>query len=674
MRADERLRGGQPFDERTRVLLDVECESLDDVMDAVGEEFETGFELSDKQRQKVDKTLRRHGDIGVDALKHGVALVHERLRGIDIPDMAAIVRTTTPLELSDEEEDKAPARFVVVLLSNKPTHPLTSIAAEFTHLMRRATFQTAAESAANRDELIAEYEKALEEALRFEHIPEELQRTGRLFGGVARDLGRRLPLWMGDWTDGFNTKVVASTLFMFFACLAPAVAFGGLLSTLTGGQIGAIETVLASVVCGLLWSVFAGQPLAIVGATGPNVIFIGILFGMCERFNAPFLPTLAWTGLWAGLFMIILAALDASALIRFFTRFSDEIFAALIAMIFISEAAKDLVRLFTDGHTPHDTALLSLLLALGTFGLAISMSRFRRSPYLRPRVREFLSDFGPAIALVTFSLIGWSMHAVELETLAVPETFAPTIEREWFVNPMDAPTWVIAATPIPAVLLTILIWTNQNITARLANSPDYKMKKGPAFHYDIVVMGFLVALMGLFGLPWVVGAVVRSLNHVKSLVVEKDGKVVGVVEQRLSNFVVHILLGIALLLFLPLLGVVPMPVLFGMFIFMGVGTLGGNQFVKRMELWILDPEQYSPTHYLRAVPSKRVHLFTAVQAGCLTVLWLVKASIIGILFPFFLALLVPVRMMMGRFFAAEHLALLDAEEVPADEADREVGV
>jgi len=93
-----------------------------------------------------------------------------------------------------------------------------------------------------------------------------------------------------------------------------------------------------------------------------------------------------------------------------------------------------------------------------------------------------------------------------------------------------------------------------------------------------------------------------------------------------------------------------------------------------MRLWILDPDKYTPVHYLRAVPAKRVHGYTAVQLACLGVLWLVKTSPLGILFPFFLALLIPVRMFLRRFFRSEHLALLDAEEVPADEEFREVGV
>ena len=40
----------------------------------------------------------------------------------------------------------------------------------------------------------------------------------------------------------------------------------------------------------------------------------------------------------------------------------------------------------------------------------------------------------------------------------------------------------------------------------------------------------------------------------------------------------------------------------------GVGTLGGNQFADRLQLWLMDPEKYPETHYLRAVPKRVVHV------------------------------------------------------------------
>lgn len=653
------------------VLLDLVTHDLHDAIEQVAKAFCALPGVDDAYRQAIESTLHHELDGGPDVLESSVAIVHSRV-SVPGPPVAALIRLseTSPAENPDGE----PVRFAWVLLSNERTHPRISFAAEFAKLMHEPAFAEAALAAPTEGALLRVYEEALSRKVGLMDTPPGLRFTRKPFGGMAADLRRRLPWWLDDFRVGLSTKVFGSTLFMYFACLAPAVAFGGLLHELTGGQIGAVETLMASAISGLVWALFAGQPLAILGATGPNVIFTGILYGLCVHYDAPFLETAACTGLWSMLFMWILAATDASVLIRFFSRFTDEIFAVLISLIFIVQALGDIGAGFEDPAVADDTALLTLVLALGTFGVAFSLSRFRRSPFLLARVREFLADFGPAIAIIAMSALALYLHRVDLPNLPVPDTLAPSVERSWLVNPFAAPRWVWLASAVPALLLTILVWFNQNITARLINSPDNKLLKGPAYHWDIGVMGFLLGLMSLFGLPWVVGAVVRSLNHVRSLD-RSDGDVagMGVLENRVSNLAIHLLLAISLL-FLPLLAYIPMAVLFGVFLFMGVGSLGGNQFADRIKLWVMDPEKYPETHYMRAVPNRIVHLFTGVQLVCLAILWFVKSSPIGLAFPFFVAMLVPVRMALGRWMEPEHIALLDGDEIPADEEFREVGV
>ena len=652
------------------VILDVSAEDLHAAVVGLEHTFDRKKGVNEAYRVAIRASLHREMDQGPDVLESSVAVIHDTL-DVPGPPVAALIRLDH--DTLGHAPDGTAIRFAWVLLSNASTHPRLSLAAEFAKLMHEPTFVEAALAAPSEGALLRVYEEALSRKVGLVDMPPGLRYSGKLFGGIREDLRRRLPWWLDDFKVGFSPKVVASTLFMYFACLAPAIAFGGLLHELTGGQIGAVETLLASAVSGLLWALFAGQPMAILGATGPNVIFTGILYSLCVRYDIPFLPTAAWTGLWAMFFMWILAATDASVLIRFFSRFTDEIFAVLIGLIFIVQAVNDVRHGFVDDAVADDTALLTLVLALGTFGIARGLSEFRRSPYLLPRVREFVSDFGPAIAIFVMSGFALYLHTVDLPGLPVPDKLQPTIERSWLINPFDAPQWVWLASAAPALLLTILVWFNQNITARLINSPDNKLLKGPAYHWDIAIMGTLLGLMSMFGLPWVVGAVVRSLNHVKSLERSDGPNGLGVLENRVSNIGIHLLIAASLLM-LPLLSYIPMAVLFGVFLFMGVGTLGGNQFAERARLWVMDPEKYPETHYLRAVPKRVVHMFTGVQLACLAFLWVVKSSSFGLAFPFFVAMLVPVRMALGRRMDAEHIALLDADETPSDEEFREVGV
>ena len=106
-----------------------------------------------------------------------------------------------------------------------------------------------------------------------------------------------------------------------------------------------------------------------------------------------------------------------------------------------------------------------------------------------------------------------------------------------------------------------------------------------------------------------------------------------------------------------------MAVLFGLFLYMGFASLGGNQFYDRMTLWITDPKLYPDNHYMKAVPAKIIHKFTALQFLCFMVLWVLKTSKIGILFPLMIAALVPIRLYISKFFKKEHVdALLEEDE------------
>lgn len=500
--------------------------------------------------------------------------------------------------------------------------------------------------------------------------------TGKLGGGLFADIQRRLPYYADDFRAGVSGKVLASVAFLFFACLANAVAFGGLTGLMTGGQIGTVEMIVATAVGGVCFALFAGQPLTILGGTGPIVIFTGLLYTLCQSQGLPFLPVYGWVGLWSGLFMLVLAVTDASALMRYFTRFIDEIFAVLVAVIFVAEAVSSMVSPFMAQESSSATALMTLILALGTFMLARSFKMFLQSPYLHRTIREFVSDFGPAIAIAIMTLFALSMPDVEVSRAAIPAEFGTSTGRPWLVDMFELPLWLIMACIVPALLVTVLLFLDQNITTRLVNSPQHALRKGAGYHLDLAIVGVLTLCFSVFGLPWIVAATVHSLNHVKSLattetIEESKGggeKIIGVRENRVSGLLIHLLMGGSILM-LPLLQVIPMEVLFGLFLYMGFATLNGTDLFARLRLWITDRNLYPQTHYVRKVPLRTIHLFTLIQVAALVVLWLLKSSPAGILFPLLIALLVPLRMMLGLWIEPDHLESLDADEDMADNLD-----
>jgi hypothetical protein len=102
----------------------------------------------------------------------------------------------------------------------------------------------------------------------------------RMGVGIKRDIKTKAPHFTSEFKDGFNIKTAASTLFLFFACLAPAVAFGGLLSIATGGSMGTMETMGATAIGGMIYALMSAQPATIIGTTGPLLAFVKVFFSL----------------------------------------------------------------------------------------------------------------------------------------------------------------------------------------------------------------------------------------------------------------------------------------------------------------------------------------------------------------------------------------------------------
>lgn len=88
----------------------------------------------------------------------------------------------------------------------------------------------------------------------------------------------------------------------------------------------------------VVYALTAGQPLVVLGGTGPTLIFEDILYRFSSERDIPYLEFRSWIGMWTGIFLIVLVFFNVSVLIRLFTRFTEEIFSALISFIFIYEA------------------------------------------------------------------------------------------------------------------------------------------------------------------------------------------------------------------------------------------------------------------------------------------------------------------------------------------------
>lgn len=673
------------FSSNETCLLDLTAKGIEDLIPQVIDRMIGSGLLPSEQRDKVIEVFLERERIVSTAIGNAVAVPHCYLDSLSEPQMV-FVRLKHGINLGAPDGTSTQYFFFLLGPTGRAAEHLDTLSL-IARVMSDSEFRYELGEAQNplalRDALahtLARTAKPIDADA--PHVAEMAPASG-VGAGVRQDFKRRLPHYKTDFLEGLHPKSVSSTLLLLFACLAPAITFGGIMAEQTGNHIGAVEMIAASAFCGVVYALFSGQPLIILGGTGPLLVFTVILYEICGDYDIPFLPTYAWGGVWTAVFLLILAVTNASNLMRYFTRFTDEIFAALISIIFIHSAVNALVAMvvsvYSEGSRDHGEALVPLLLAIGTFYLASNMTAFRRSRYLRPKIRELFADFGPSISMgMMLAVALFWFHDVDYETLPAPDSFRPTLEgRAWFVNLFDAPVVVWFGSIVPALLVTVLVYMDQNITARLVNSPDHKLTKGEAYHFDLGLLAFLTAACALFGLPWLVAATVRSLNHVRSLATleeivspggETHERIIHVRENRFTGLAIHLLIGCSLFL-LKYLNVIPMAILHGLFLFMGIVSMKGNQLFERLSLWIMDTSLYPRNHYTQRVPHWTMHLFTLIQVVCLSVLMIVKVSAVGILFPLFIALLVPVRLLLNRYFSAEHLKALDAEEIPEDEED-----
>ena len=107
-------------------------------------------------------------------------------------------------------------------------------------------------------------------------------RTGKLFGGLRNDIKRKRLWYLSDFQDAFSLQCVASYFFIYFACLTPIITFGGLLGDATGNNMASMESLVSGLIVGVVYGLFSGQPLTILGSTGPVLVFETIIYDFCQ--------------------------------------------------------------------------------------------------------------------------------------------------------------------------------------------------------------------------------------------------------------------------------------------------------------------------------------------------------------------------------------------------------
>lgn len=510
--------------------------------------------------------------------------------------------------------------------------------------------------------------------------------SGRFAGGIRDDIQRRLPWYSSDWVDGAQggIKTFSASLYMFFGCLAPGIAFGAFFDQHSDGQSGVVEYLVTQSISGIIFAIISGQPLVILRPTGPITVFISQLYSISTSMGVPFLAAQAWTGIFVGSYMIIISVTDTCALIRQCSRFTQDLFGFFVSVIFMFMGTSNIVDKFVlkaDKYSaPHQ-----MILTLFTLYFAFKLAGFGSTRFFSKKVRETVCDFAVPLAVI-LGTVAANLMTVPLEPLPVPKQFGPTQTRPWLIDicPADSCGTAVGIGIVAAIPLVLLFFIDQNVTMLLTQHADHNLKKGSAFHWNFFILGCFNITFPLFGCPYVTGSLPHSPQFVKALstteVVSENGverAKMKVIENRVAPLLVNVLVLAAL----PIIGElkqIPTAVICdALFLFMGLSGLPGNELFERLKLIFTEEKLYPSLKWTKEdVPNKQMHVFTIIQACFVGLLFGVSRSPIALAFPVFLVITIPVRMFLHKltfgFLTQDQVMILDhAKPGSVPEAEKE---
>ncbi|XP_071902176.1 probable boron transporter 2 [Coffea arabica] len=361
------------------------------------------------------------------------------------------------------------------------------------------------------------------------------------FRGIKNDLKGRLLCYKQDWKGGIRAgiRILAPTTYIFFASAIPVISFGEQLERNTNGTLTAVQTLASTALCGVVHSIVGGQPLLILGVAEPTVLMYTFMFDFAkDRKDLGQKLFLAWTGwvcVWTALLLFLLAILGACSIINRFTRLAGELFGLLIAMLFMQQAIRGVVEEFgvPERENPKQTALLpswrfgngmfALVLSFGLLLTALRSRKARSWRYGTGSLRGFIADYGVPFMVLVWTAVSYipvnSVPRGIPRRLFSPNPWSPGAYSNWTVikDMVHVPPLYIVGAIIPATMIAVLYYFDHSVASQLAQQKEFNLKKPAAYHYDLLLLGFLVIVCGLIGIPPSNGVIPQSPMHTKSL-------------------------------------------------------------------------------------------------------------------------------------------------------------
>uniref|UniRef100_A0A1I8JRL2 HCO3_cotransp domain-containing protein n=1 Tax=Macrostomum lignano TaxID=282301 RepID=A0A1I8JRL2_9PLAT len=424
------------------------------------------------------------------------------------------------------------------------------------------------------------------------------------------------------------------------------------------------RVILSQCIGGVTFALFGGQPLIIMLTTAPLRCTLAPALLNCmaseanQNHGLDFFAFFGWVGVFNAALLLLYAVLDLSKLMRC----TEEIFAMFISVAFTISTPTTVdgnggaetnggkldfpartsggPNLTLDSQSAlngsssvgqkqqncqRDVSILFLLLCIGTVFLSMYLLNFTKTPYLNRAKRELMADFSLPVSVLAMSFVGTYLFrnvqpAANLIARRWLEKFSclPYIQLEFVDCQTPARPGHSGRFRFWAIPLSMLFFMEQNISSAMVNCPANKLRKGSAYQPGPLDRGADERRHVLFRLALGARALPHSPLHVKALADLEERIDLGQHRRSsprdpITGVVSNVLIGLSLLMCPVPPQLHPGPLLDGLFVCMAITALFDNQLFERILLLFTEQAAYPPSHYLRRVPQRKVHIFTCLQ-------------------------------------------------------------
>ncbi|VDD74379.1 unnamed protein product [Mesocestoides corti] len=483
---------------------------------------------------------------------------------------------------------------------------------------------------------------------------------GREFIKGLKETAKRYP---SDFKDAFkkgNVSVCFSSIpFMFFVVFAPAITMGTLMGRQVNPAFSVSNSILASGFTTLLFALFAGQPIAVIGPSGPGFIMEKMIANEANNLGVPFFPFRFCVLMYTSVFGAIFIALNLSNFSKHTRRSVEELFSAFVSGFLIVKALFAIFRPIpsslpplneTSPITPEDYTQLRGAAIAGTnafIALLITCTcliimKFKASHLTRQKLRFWIGALNVPINMLLMIAVERIFFAgYEVDLLQVPPV-ASINYTTWFIfpdwkDPMNfgnANYYTVHGMGVfYGFLLAFLIFVEigLNSTSILKNPQvtpyiffsivalrGGSIKPSPP-SIDHLFTNVVFPIMSMFlGLPIVSGVPVRTIANMMALVKVNpnpapgdNGAVWYLVEQRVNTILVGILVSLSVFAG-DLLHLIPVASLFGLFIYLGIFGLRGLRYKQIFVALFSRKKYWSQWNILDGIPRRFVYLFMSI--------------------------------------------------------------